>query len=74
MKYYYLITISFNDGTKDSVAVYTYDDLDTAKANYHTQHGQWMKRDNTEHILSIVTSEKGGIFVNDSWYRQEDIA
>lgn len=69
MKYYYLITISFNDDTKDSVAVYTYDDLDTAKATYHTQHGSWMKKENTDHILSLVTSEKGGIFVNDSWYR-----
>lgn len=66
-RYYLIEVIQYNDGTKESSAVYSYDTLDEAVSRFHKELGGWMTKENVAHILCIVTNSEGGIYKNESW-------
>lgn len=67
MKCYLIEVITYNDGTKESPAIYSYETKDEAIARLHTELGSWMKKDNVAHILCMVTNSEGGVYKNESW-------
>lgn len=69
MKYYLVEIIDYNDGTKSSPAIYTYETKDEAIARFHKELGGWMSKENVSHILCMVTNSEGGIYKNESWIR-----
>lgn len=59
IKYYLIVVIDYNDGTKSAKSIYEYDNLNTARANFHKQFGGWMEKENVSHVLAIVTDSNG---------------
>ena len=71
MKFYLLETIEFNDETKDSVGVYTYETKDEAIAHFHKELGGWMAKKNVSHILCVVLNSEGATYAKESYYKPE---
>lgn len=67
MRCYLIEIITYNDGTKENPAIYSYETKDEAIARFHTELGGWMKKDNVAHILCMVTNSEGGVYKNESW-------
>lgn len=65
MKYYLIETITFNDGTKDSVSIYTKETERDAIATAHKELGAWMTKENVQTINVIVKNERGFIYLNE---------
>ena len=71
MKFYLLETIEFNDETKDSVGVYTYETKDEAIARFHKELGGWMVKENVSHVLCVVLNSEGSTYAKESYYKPE---
>lgn len=69
MKYYVMVEISYNDGTKDSLAIYSYDILDDALSSFHRNLGSWIQKENVAHILCMVIDYYGATIKNEFWDR-----
>lgn len=59
MKFYVFEATTYNDGTKDAVGIYTYDNLNAAKSVYHTKMGGAMKNANIASELLVVMDDCG---------------
>lgn len=72
MKFYVMEITTYNDGTKDAAAVYTYESQDEAVANYHSKMGGAMKNAKYQSELITVTAGNGNVILTDFWTRQEE--
>lgn len=64
---YYLIEITTTD--KAAKAVYQYDTLDEAKANYHTKMGNQMKSAACKDELCVIIDGDGAVYVSDHYIK-----
>lgn len=64
---YYLTEITTTD--KISKAVYQYETLDEAKANYHTKMGNQMKSAACKDELCVVIDGAGAVHVSDHYVK-----
>lgn len=67
MKYYLSMIINYNDGTKDAPSIYTYTTESEASANFHRQMGNWMLKDNVQHIVAVVFADDGRIIKDETY-------
>lgn len=72
MKYYLIFIMNLADGKEDK-AVYAYNSLDEARANFHKQLGGWMQKDNVEHILAMVINSDGGVYCSETYTKPAPI-
>lgn len=73
MRYYLIEIIQYNDGTKESPSIYSYDSLDAAVSKFHKELGGWGygQKENVKHVLCMVINSEGGIYENKSWTAPE---
>lgn len=64
---FYLIEITTTD--KAAKAVYQYDTLDEAKANYHTKMGNQMKSAACKDELCVIIDSNGAVHVSDHYVK-----
>jgi len=62
---YYLVEITTTD--KPNAAVYKYDTLEAAKANYHTKIGNQMKSAACKDELCVIIDSNGAVHVSDHY-------
>ena len=67
MKYYVVEVIQYNDGQKDSPAIYSYDDVNKAIARFHKDLGAWMVKPEVKHMLVMVVNDEGGVYKNETY-------
>lgn len=68
---YFLINIeTYNDGSADSKAIYTYATQDDAIAAYHSKLGSAMKNAKCRTVLCMVISETGNVVKQEFWLRE----
>ena len=67
MKYYVFLSVQYNDGTDDKVAIYTYASANEAVAAFHSYLGSYMKSENVSQVLVIALNSDGGIFKNETY-------
>lgn len=65
MKFFVILTATFNDGTTDKKAIYEYDNENDAIANFHSNMASYMKMENVEHVLCMAINSQGGIYKNE---------
>lgn len=74
MKYYVVLLVTYVNGEKDKVGIYTYDTLDAAKKGGYTYMGQYTDTENVSTVNVEVKNNVGGIHMNETWTRTtEDV-
>lgn len=66
-KYFVSEVMTFNDGTKDSVSIYTKATSTEAIATLHKDLGAWMIKDNIATIVIIVFDNYGAVYKKESF-------
>ena len=72
MKFYLIEITTYTDGTKDSVGVYTYDDLTSALSNFHKKLGGAMGNEKYKSELCQVINSFGAIQAVEFWQRESE--
>lgn len=67
MKFYLFEAASYQDGSKDSLGVYTYDALNPAKAAFYSKMGGAMKNSNYKSELLSVMDEEGRQYLTERY-------
>jgi len=67
MKFYLILTVNYNDGTKDSKSIYEYENEKELIANFHKNLGGFMLKDNVAHILCMAVNSEGGVHMKEAW-------
>lgn len=71
---YKLIELTnYNDGTKPSQGIYTYDTQEEAVANFHTKLGGAMKNAIYESEMLLVIDITGAVIEHKYWVRAHEI-
>lgn len=60
MKYFAHIFKQYTNGTADKLSTYSYDSLDEAVAEVHTQYGQNVGDEAIAHIMCTIINSQGG--------------
>lgn len=67
MKYYVVLIVTYLDGTKDKVSIYTFNSEVEAIKAFYTYMGQYVGADNVATVNVEAKNNVGGIYKNESW-------
>jgi len=67
MKYYVILLVTFKDGTKDKVAIYSYDTEASALKGFYSYMSQYVDAENVATVNVEAKNNLGGIYKNESW-------
>lgn len=67
MKYYVILLVISEDGTKDKVAIYTYTSEEEALKNFYLYMGQYVNAEGIKSVCVEAKNSVGGVYKNEAW-------